>query len=132
MKRVNFLATDYTAAINATATDGTEFTSIQLDTSRATTIALTFYVDGGHASCAQNITFKLVSYDSKRATWDTIDCINDGTGIQVAMNGTTAVQKTILVSSGFEKLKLLSIANPETTATYTASCNVSLWAPEWV
>jgi hypothetical protein len=125
--RENFLASDYTVPINSTQIDGAGFNSRQIPLAFAEKAAISFYVKGNHASCSLAIIFKFAAFDSKRNKWDTIDVLNSGSGVSVTANGTTAVQMTIAIEPDFEKIKLLSIQNQETTALYTVDVNVSIF-----
>lgn len=125
--RIKFItAGDVTVPIATTYIDGADFTSYVADVRDAKFISITFYVKGNNASCALNVIFKFVSYDSKRDKWDTID-IFDSAGISIPANGTTAVQKSIAVIPDWEKIKLLSIQNQESVATYTVVANASIF-----
>lgn len=125
--RYKFLTSDITVPINTTWVDVTNFTSKKYSLAYCTQASLAFYVKGNHASCAQNVIFKFACFDSLRNTWDTIDILNEGSGVSVAANGTTAVQKTIAINPFFERIKLLSVQNQETVTGYTVDVNVSIF-----
>jgi hypothetical protein len=121
--RENFLDSDYTVPINTIAVDGSEFTSKHLALGLARYASMTFYVKGNHASCSKDITFIIVSFDSKRNQWDTEALMT----VNLAANGESAVQKTINIAPDVEAVKLLSVQNQETVAGYTADVNVSVY-----
>jgi len=128
--REKFLATDFSVAINSTKVDVTHFTSLQWNLSHVEHVALTLYVLGANAACSKDVTFKFATYDSKRATWDTIDFPGLGDGLTLAANGTTAAQRSYPLSPAIEKIKLLSVTNAETVAGYTVTVNASIYAKE--
>jgi len=124
--RTNFLSADITVPINDTWVDGTDFTSKKIMTAYCSSASLTFYVKGGNASCSKDVIFRFATFDSIRNTWDTVDLYATA-GILVTANGTTAVQKTVIINSDMEKIKLLSVQNQETVAGYTVDVNVSIF-----
>ncbi len=119
-----FLATDTSVAKTATETDGTDFTSKQINTKHAHLGSITCYVKGANAGSSGDVTFKFATYDVLREMWDTIYYVQ----VVCALNGTTAVQKTITFYPDMQKLKLLSIQNEDTT--YAATCNASVTIKE--
>lgn len=121
--RENLLDEDYTVPINTTAVDGSEFVSNHMALGLARFCSLTFFVKGNHASCSKDVVFKIVSFDSKRNQWDTIELMS----VSIAANGSSAVQKTIAIEPDVEAIKLLSVQNQETVAGYTVDVNVSVF-----
>ena len=119
-----FIATDTSVAATATEVDGTDFTSRQIKTKFARTGILTCYVKGANAASSGNVVFSFVCYDPIRTAWDTVAYVT----VTCALNGTTAVQKSITFYPDMYKLKLLSIANAD--ATYAATCNASITMKE--
>jgi len=124
--RTKFLSADITVPINDTWLDGTDFTSKKIMTAYCSSASLTFYVKGGNAGCSKDVIFRFATFDSIRNTWDTVDLFATA-GVLVAANGTTAVQKTIIINSDMEKIKLLSVQNQETVSGYTVDVNVSIF-----
>jgi hypothetical protein len=121
--RTKFLSADITVPINVTWVDVTNFTSKQISIGNYQNASITFYVKGNNAACSKDVIFKFVTFDSLRNKWDTIEYIS----VSIPANGTTAVQRTVLVWPDVEKIKLLSVQNQETTATYTVDVNVSIF-----
>ena len=117
-----FIATDTEVAATATEVDGTDFTSRQIKTKFARTGILTCYVDGSNAGSSGNVVFTFVCYDPIRTTWDTVAYVT----VTCALNGTTAVQKSITFYPDMYKLKLLSIANADTTYKCTANASITM------
>ena len=125
--RYKFLSTDITVPINTTYVEGTDFTSKQIMLAYAKNASVTFYVKGNNASCSKDVIFKFATFDSLRNKWDTADVLNEGLGVSITANGTTAVQKTIAIEADLERLKLLSVQNQETISGYTVDVNVSIF-----
>lgn len=125
--RYKLLASDITVPINTTWVDITNFTSKKISLAYSTQASMTFYVKGNHASCSKDVIFKFAAFDSLRDVWDTFDLLNIGSGVSVTANGTAAVQKTIAINPYFERIKLLSVQNQETTTNYTVDVNVSIF-----
>ena len=119
--REKFIATDTSVAANSTEVDVTHFTSVQVDTSYARFASITMYVLGADAGATGNATFKFAVYDNLRASWDTLYYISEA----VAINGATAVQKTIAINPDMAKIKLLSIQNGD-NAAITANASIYL------
>ena len=122
MKRYNFIATDFVAPINAVSVSPTNFVSQAISLKNIWAAALTAYIKGTHASCAGIVTFVFVAWDSLRGMWDTTTYFTT----TMTMIGTTPLQKTVTFDPCPEAIKLLSIANPETTSGYTVTANASL------
>jgi len=122
MKRYIFLATDLLVPVNTTYVDVTNFTSLHIDLTKVWSAALTLYAKGTHGSCALAVVYKFATYDSLRAQWDTIEYLSTS----LFMYGTAISQKTITFDPCPEKVKLLSVYNPETTSGYTVTVNASL------
>ena len=119
-----FIATDTEVAAADTEVDGTDFTSRQIKTKWARTGILTCYIKGDNASSSGDVVFTFVCYDPIRTTWDTVAYVT----VTCALNATTAVQKSITFYPDMYKLKLLSIANADTT--YKVVCNASITMKE--
>ena len=115
-----FISADTSVASTATEVDGTDFTSKQIITRHAHLGTLTCYVVGANASSSGNVTFKFATYDGLREAWDSVYYVQ----VVCALNGTTAVQKSITFYPDMAKIKLLSIANADTS--YAATCNASI------
>lgn len=108
MKRYSCIpAGDYLALVNATAVTPTQFTAQQISTEGAFDASITFYIKGVIAACAENITFVFQSYDTYHQTWDTAPWLTKA----LTMNGTAAVQETVVLVTGIEAIRLYSIAN---------------------
>ena len=119
-----FISADTSVAAADTEVDGTDFTSAQLDTKHAILGSLTCYILGANAGSTGNVTFNFVQYDTLRESWDTVAYVS----VICALNGVTAVQKSITFYPDMVKLKLLSITNAD--ATYAATCNAVLTTKE--
>jgi hypothetical protein len=124
MKRYIFLPADVVVPINTTWVDLTDFTSEQISLRGIWSAAITVYVKGTHGSCAAAIDFVFATWDSLRNMWDTVAYQT----VSIFMNGTTAAQKSVAFDACIEKVKLLSIHNPETATGYTVTANASLVA----
>jgi hypothetical protein len=118
-----FLDSNYTAAINATAVDGTNFTSRQISLEHAEEASITVYAKGNHASCSKDITFTFRFYNKALGAWDSAADIT----LTATLSGTSAVYKTTAITPSASKIKLYSINNPETTSGYTAACNAAVF-----
>jgi len=126
--RYKFISADMTVPINTTYVEGTDFISKQIMLAYTKNDAsITFYVKGNNAGCSKDVIFKFATFDSLRNKWDTADVLNEGLGVSITANGTTAVQKTIAIEADLERLKLLSVQNQETISGYTVDVNVSIF-----
>jgi len=123
LSRTKLLASDFEVAINSTKVDVTHFTSAQISLGLSKYASLTFFVQGGNASCSKDVIFKFAAFDSARNQWDTIAFLT----VSVPSNGTSVVQKTIAIAPDTEKIKLLSVQNQETVGGYTVDANVSIF-----
>lgn len=123
LSRLKFLDADYEVPINTTAVDGSEFVSNAVSLGLARFASLTIFVKGDHASCSAEVVFRFAGFDSLRNQWDTIHYLE----VKLTMTGTTPAQKTITIDPDVEKLKLLSVQNPETTEDYTVDVNASIF-----
>ncbi len=115
----NFLETNLSVSANTTLNEGTDFTSVVMDTSRAVAMSITLYAVGDTGGTGQ-ITFKFVSYSDALGGWDT----NPFKILSIALNGTNPVRETFVLPAGVGKIKLLSVTNSDTT--YAATVNASL------
>jgi hypothetical protein len=122
MKRYIFLPADVVVPINVTWVEGTDFTSEKISLRGIWSAAITVYAKGTHASCSLALDFVFVTWDSLRAMWDTVAYQT----VSIFLNGTAAAQKSVAFDPCVEKVKLLSIHNPEVTTGYTATANASL------
>lgn len=122
MKRYAFVETDFVVPINTTYVSPTDFTSKFLSLRGVWSAAITLYAKGSHGSCSLAAVFNFVTWDSLREMWDTVNYFST----TITMIGTTAVQKTVVFDPCPERVKLLSVFNPEVTATYTVTVNASL------
>jgi hypothetical protein len=129
-KNVQLLATNVTVPISTTYVDGTDFTSEQVLLAYADVASITLVVTGSSASCSKDVIFKFAAYNKVLGTWDTIDFIGMGSGMEVAANGTTRVQRTIPISNSIDRIKLLSIQNQESVGGYTVVCNAAVYVRE--
>lgn len=82
---------------------------------------LTCYVKGANAGSAGNVTFNFQAYDSLRDMWDTIAFQS----VVVALNGVAPAQKSVMLDSIPEKIRLGSVVNGD--ATFHATVNAMVY-----
>jgi len=110
--RKKFISSDTSVANGATEVEGTDFDSEIAELAHVSQMAISVYVKGADAGAAGNAEFCFAAYDKERGMWDTEEYLK----ITVAIDGANAAQKTVAVSPSPEKLKLLSIKNPDDAA----------------
>jgi len=115
----SFIKADTSVAAGVTEVEGTDFDSEIMELAHIQKMSISCYVKGADAGAAGNVEFCFAAYDQLRGMWDTIYYIK----VTVALDGANEVQKTISAIPSPEKLKLLSITNPDDAAIdANASC----------
>lgn len=108
----NFIEADTSVAAGVTEVEGTDFDSNIAELAHVQEMAISVYVKGADAGAAGNAEFCFAAYDPIREMWDTEEYLK----ITVAIDGAEEVQKTVAADPSPEKLKLLSIKNPDDAA----------------
>ena len=113
-----FIASDHSATTSDTDVEGTDFDSKIMELALIEQAVISVYVKGADGGAAGNAEFCFAAYDAEREMWDTEEYLK----ITIAINGSTAAQKTESVTCAPKKLKLLSIKNGD-DAVLTANAS---------
>lgn len=126
LSKAKLLDSDYTVPVNTTVFDGVDFISKEVVLAYAREASLTLYVKGNNAGCSNAVVFCFSAYNAALNKWDTLELFSQN----IPASGTSEVLKTIILDASFERIKLLSVQNQETTVGYTIDVNVGVFIRE--